>query len=142
MRWVASAALLLAFGCSRKVEEKEALIPHRVQPCTSWCEVHVGDCGRPVESWDGVDDCIEACATPEGNASFGWGYQNDGSDACEAEWKAMAACAVALTCEDQKAFFGSAYYSIPEGDRPCWPEFDAMSNCQIANPYEQARKGG
>lgn len=141
---LAATVIALTFGCSRRLEPtKEDLIEHRVQPCSQWCEIHTSrECGRPVEVWDDVDDCVRECATHDGDASFGWGYQSDGTDACAAEWTEMSTCASHLTCEDQRVFFSEDYGALAESERPCWEPFDTMVECQNAHPYQPKQEGG
>ena len=130
--------VLLAVGCSRKVEQ-EALIEHRIAPCQEFCEIQFGECvSLSVETYDDAEECTASCATPDGAASWGWGHQKDGTDACAAEFKAMTQCVVALSCEDQELYFSEEVHTLPDAERPCWTPFKSMADCQIAHPFERS----
>jgi hypothetical protein len=55
VRWIAAAAVIAAamlpWGCSRAIEEEEppVLIEHRIEPCRSWCEPMLSECGRAAD---------------------------------------------------------------------------------------------
>lgn len=127
----------IAAGCSPAVDSGPELIQHRVQPCEAWCNVQADPvCGYgPTEAYDDESGCVRECATAEGVVGWGWGYQEKTKeDACASEWKALSACVLALSCEQQHGYFADASVPPPPEERPCWDQWTAMSTCTVNNP--------
>ena len=138
VRIAVSPALLcvvMLAGCGPKVKEQEepvVLVEHRIAPCRTVCESWMDpECGNlsvpgfPV--YESFDACVELCADEE--AGWYWGRQDDGTDACVAEWDAYAACLSSLSCEENLAHWESP----PTSDFPCKQEVTAQVRCGYDN---------
>lgn len=125
----------IQLGCGPKVVEPEEpvhLVEHRIAPCRAVCESRMDpECGNlthpqfPV--YDSLDVCIERCANEE--AGWYWGRQEDGTDACVAEWDSYAACLSSLSCEGSLAHWGSP----PTSEFPCKQELTEHLQCGYDN---------
>jgi len=144
-RWATELVLTCVIGfsaswaCSRRVDdppETEDLLPRREADCRALCEVMVGECGPlPNDVIDSVDTCIRECATPNGDLSGGWGYQESTeADACASEWKTHAQCIIDLSCEEQRLYWQPPESPPPPSDRPCYAEWTRMTECVLAHP--------
>lgn len=142
---LAATVALLPSGCSRTIEEDEPveLIEHRIEPCRSWCEPMLGDCGRAANDkpFASVDDCIDDCADDKPGANWRWGLQEDGTDACAEEWFAIADCMDGLTCEEHLSFFRKTTLEIPP-EWPCIEELEAQDHCFYSTPSLDNPDGG
>jgi hypothetical protein len=134
---LATAAALLPSSCSRAIEEEEPveLVEHRIEPCRSWCEPMLSDCGRAADDrpFPNVDECIEDCAGAEPDGNWRWGLQEDGTDACAEEWFLVADCFDGLTCEEHLSFFREDTLGYPPG-YPCTDELEAKNDCFYSTP--------
>ena len=125
------ATVLVAWSCGRTIEEDELreLVEHRIEPCTQWCTaMQSPDCGRVDEGqpFHTADECVDDCASLEGEYEWSWAPQPDGTDACTEEWYAVAACMDELTCEEQRAYFRRP----PDANElPCMAELESRRHC-------------
>lgn len=98
------------------------------------------DCGRTADNrpFPTVDDCVEECAGAEPDGNWGWGFQEDGTDACAEEWFLVADCMDGLTCEEQRAFFRRVNGPYPS----CEAELEAKDDCFASIPSLDNPDGG
>ena len=135
VRIAVSPALLcvvMLAGCGPKVKEQEepvVLVEHRIAPCRTVCENRLDpECGNLAHpAYESVDACVEACAGKE--SAWYWGHQDDGTDACVAEWDAYAGCLSSLSCEESLAHWGAP----PTSDYPCKQEIMEHVQCGYDN---------
>ena len=132
----AVAAVLLSWGCGRTIEEEEPreLVESRIEPCRERCTAQLDpECGaRPEDHpFRTVDECVEDCAAVEDNGWL-WAPQEDGTDACAEEWIAFKDCLVALSCEDQHAFYRKNL--VDGSDYPCKADNNAKDHCFYSAP--------
>jgi hypothetical protein len=132
---VAVALVVLAWSCGRTIEEEEprALVEHRIEPCEQWCTAQFSpECGRVDEqAFRDADECAEDCAAVDQVYAWNWARQADGTDGCAAEWIAATECIVALSCEEQRAFFRRPGNT---DDYPCKELFDVKYDCFYSTP--------
>lgn len=125
--------LVHATACHRTVDDEPEveLIEHRIEPCRSLCDLaYDPQCGQDPPPDRTVDGCFEQCASdnPQG---FSWAHQDDGTDACVAEWLARLRCLEALDCQDRYDAFNGG----PQpASLPCQEEALAVTLCVNANP--------
>lgn len=140
MRRIAVAAtlgVLVGAACNSKIEDKPELIEDRIAGCEKLCRVMADPvCGTPaspnVRHWE-MQECVEECATADGDISGGWGYEpSTGEDACTAEWHKQTDCIAALSCEDQRLYYSGEATLRPEDEQPCYSEVRAMLDCAQA----------
>jgi hypothetical protein len=125
--------VLLSWSCSRTIEEEEPreLVDHRIEPCRQHCEPMMSpECGaHPTDLvYATVDECVEDCAAVDPENGWGWARQEDGTDACAAEWITAAACMDGLTCEEQREYFTR----VSPIEWRCDEEYDAKVDCYTA----------
>lgn len=146
--------LLFIFACGPAPSPQPEQLEHRLHACRQICESRFAaecdyaalcatrygsDCEEILWSqFDGAEDCVESCATPTGDAAYGWGYQMDGKDACIPEMEANAECFAKLSCEDKLTTYAGVA-ALPESERPCWETTKPVLDCQTAHPYEQGK---
>lgn len=138
------AIVLPSWSCSRTIEDDEPreLVDSRIEPCRARCTVQLDpECGARAEDhpFRTIEECTEDCAAIDPGGWL-WARQADGTDACAEEWITAEQCVVALSCEDQRAYFRRIPATQP--DYPCRAESNALGDCFDSTPSLEKTESG